>query len=201
MSAIPIPLRGVVYDRGPAGVPTRTNPVELAGRLSLYEDAIDCQYGFESLRVAFECDVDEALSWLRTGLMRPIESIKPSGATRWDGLIYELTATFGKTTIVLSLEDVANRLRVKYANDAGGNGKTTTYSHANSIATYGTKDLLINASSTTAAGAANRAQTALASLAWPTSKRASSSGPGGGGRITVEIKAVGDARLGSDVER
>jgi len=192
---IPIPLTVAVYDRGAAGAFTWQNPVSLAGRLTSYEDGIEARGGFVSLRVAFRCSATELKEWLDAGLLRGVRSYTPRGRVRWEGALVELKATIGPIVITRSLENMANVLVVSYGSDAGGTGNTATFSSAASIAEYGTKMLQADLSTTTAAGAANWAETELVKAAWPQRSREISLDTDQGGEIMVELRAVGRYEL------
>jgi len=192
---IPIPLTTLIYDRGPGGAFTWQNPVSLAGRLTSYEDAIEARGGYKLWRGAFECAPEELAEWLQAGLLRGVRAYTPTGRLRWEGVLVELKATIGPVSIVRSLDDMANRIIVSYA-DAGGSGDTTSiYSDTASIAEYGTKDLQLNLSTTTAAGAAQRAQTDLKALAWPIASRETTFSSDTGGSVRIELRAVGRYEL------
>ena len=120
-----------------------------------------------------------------------MRSFTPRGRLRWEGVLIELKATIGPIVITRSLENMANVLVVSYGSDAGGTGNTATYADATSIAEYGTKMLQADLSTTTAAGAANWAQTELAKAAWPQRSREISLDTDAGGDILVELRAVG----------
>ena len=188
---IPIPLQVTCYDRGPGGTFTRQNPVSLAGRLTSYEDAIDARGGFKSLRVSFACSAAELKEWLDAGLMREVRAFTPRGRLRWEGVLVELKATIGPIVITRSLDDMANSFVVSYGSDSGNRGATSVYSNLTSIAEYGTKQLAHDLSTTTAAGAANWAQTELKKAAWPQRSRETNLNTGTGGGITIELRAIG----------
>jgi len=188
---IPIPITTVVYDRGAGGAFTWQNPVSLAGRLTSYEDAIEARGGYKLLRVAFDCAPEELAEWIQAGLMRGVRSYTPTGRLRWEGVLVELKATIGPVSIVRSLDDMANRIIVSYGEAGGSGDNTSIYSDTASIAEYGTKDLQLNLSTTTAAGAAQRAQTDLKALAWPIASRETALDTATGGSVRIELRAVG----------
>lgn len=192
---IPIPLTVAIYERGAAGAFTWQNPVSLAGRLSSYEDSIEARGGYKALRVSFRCSAAELKEWLDAGLLRGVRSYTPRGRVRWEGVLVELKATIGPIVISRSLDNMANVLLVSYGSDAGGTGNTATFSSAASIAEYGTKMLQADLSTTTAAGAANWAETELVKAAWPQRSREITLDGDGGGDITIELRAVGRYEL------
>jgi hypothetical protein len=187
-----LPLSIILYDRGASGVPTTDNPVNIAGRVESYADSIHDRYGYESAQVAWKPSKVEVLEWLRPdNLMRPVEVYAPTGARMWEGFLSEITLTIGQKKISYSIGAMANRIVVHYDTDAGGLGATSTYSSSASIALFGTKDRLLNASKVSAAAAANRAQTALAEVAFPKSKQASEAGTGGNDGIALTLTFAG----------
>ena len=187
-----IPLVILLYDRGANGVPTTNNPVNIAGRVESYQDAIHDRFGYESAQVAWKPTRSEVLEWLRPDhLMRPVEVYSPLGNKMWEGFLSEIVLTIGHKKISYTIGTMANRVIVHYDTDAGGLGATTTYSNTASIALFGTKDRLLNASKVSATAAANRAQTALAEVAFPKSKQASQAGTGSGGDIALTLTFAG----------
>lgn len=187
-----IPLVILLYDRGANGVPTTNNPVNIAGRVESYQDAIHDRFGYESAQVAWKPTRSEVLEWLRPDhLMRPVEMYSPLGNKMWEGFLSEIVLTIGHKKISYTIGTMANRVIVHYDTDAGGLGATTTYSNTASIALFGTKDRLLNASKVSATAAANRAQTALAEVAFPKSKQASQAGTGSGGDIALTLTFAG----------
>jgi hypothetical protein len=86
---------------------------------------------------------------------------------------------------------MSNRLTVRYNTSAGDHSASSVYENAASQYMFGKKDRLLNLSSTSATGAANRAQTALNVIAFPRSKEPSESGTSQGGEIRVALKFSG----------
>ena len=186
-----IPLGVIACDRGANGVPTSSNPRNLSGRLKSYAHTIAMGFGFESLRVSWDATPVEVLDWLNAGLMRPITSYSPSGRVVWDGLVSEITVTIGQKKIALSLDDMANRISVRYSASGGASGLAGPVSSASSIALYGTKERLINLSNVSSAAASARANTVLTRCAFAKNKQPSTAKTGPIGAITIELAAMG----------
>lgn len=178
---MPIPLSIILFDRGANGVPTTSNPVNLAGRVESYEDAISDRYGFETARGAWTPTWAEIEEWARYDhLMRPMVAYSPDARQIWRGVLAEIEISIGTKKIAFSLKDMANRLTVRYSEPGGAQGDSTTYSSAASQALFGIKDRVINASVALSAAASNQAQTVLNAIAYPRSKQSSSAGTGRG---------------------
>jgi len=176
-----IPLSIILFDRGANGVPTTSNPVNLAGRTESYEDAISDRYGFETARVAWTPTWAEIEEWARTDhLMRPMVAYSPDARQIWRGVLAEIEISIGTKKIAFSLKDMANRLTVRYSEPGGAQGDSSTYSSAASQALFGIKDRVINASVALSAAASNQAQTILNYIAYPRSKQSSAAGTGRG---------------------
>lgn len=89
----------------------------------------------------------------------------------WAGLIDEVTVQFGAYEVGLSLDGMANRIAVAYTyTDAGGadvRATTAWADNAESVARYGTKELLHTAADVSAAQATALRDTLLATLGKP----------------------------------
>jgi hypothetical protein len=187
-----IPFSVLIGKRGANGVPDMTEATNLRDRAASYEQTIADRIGFESMRVAWVGTRAELLDWGRAEqLGRPCEVYAPDGAQMWEGLLYEVEITIGRVSLVLSLKDMANRLVVRYSEPDGNQDATALFSNAASIATYGTKDRLLSLSTTLAAGAAARAETALNQIAFPKSKQASEAGTKSNRDMSIELRFVG----------
>jgi len=172
-----IPLSVVLFDRGANGVPTTNNPVNLAGRVESYEDALSDRYGFETARVSWAPTAGEIEEWARYDhLMRPMVAYSPDARQIWRGVLAEIEISIGTKKIAFSLKDMANRLTVRYSEPGGAQGDSSTYSSAASQALFGIKDRVINASVALSAAASNQAQTILNYIAYPRSKQSSAAG-------------------------
>ena len=173
-----IPLTVIIGQRGPNGVPSMTGRCDsLRNRLRFYDHSIAERYGYEGMRCGWAAAPDEAQSWARYDqLLRPCEVYNPAGQRVWEGFLYEIKVMLGRITVVYSLKDLANRLMVRYATAAGDAGATATFSNAESIALFGTRDRVVHLSGVLATSAAAQAQTRLNDLAFPQSAY-----PSGGG--------------------
>ena len=159
---MPIPLSIILFDRGANGVPTTSNPVNLAGRVESYEDTVSDRYGFETARVAWTPTWAEIEEWARYDhLMRPMVAYSPDARQIWRGVLAEIEISIGTKKIAFSLKDMANRLTVRFSEPGGAQGESTVYSSAASQALFGRKDRVINASIALSAAASNQAQTIL----------------------------------------
>ena len=174
---MPIPISIILTDRGANGAPTTSNPVNLAGRVESYEDALSDRYGFETARVAWTPTWAEVEEWARYDhLIRPMVAYSPDARQIWRGVLAEIEIGIGTKRIAFSLKDMANRLTVRYSEPGGAQGESSNYSSAASQALFGTKDRVINASIALSAAASNQAQTILNYIAYPRSKQSSSAG-------------------------
>lgn len=172
-----IPLSIILFDKGTNAAPTTTNPVNLAGRVESYEDAVSDRYGFETARVAWTPTWAEIEEWARYDhLMRPMVAYSPDARQIWRGVLAEIEISIGTKKIAFSLKDMANRLTVRYSEPGGAQGESTVYSSAASQALFGRKDRVINASIALSAAASNQAQTILSAIAFPRSKQSSAAG-------------------------
>jgi len=174
---MPIPLSIILFDRGANGVPTTSNPVNLAGRVESYEDTVSDRYGFKTARGAWTPTWAEIEEWARYDhLMRPMAAYSPDARQIWRGVLAEIEISIGTKKIAFSLKDMANRLTVRYSEPGGAQGDSATYSSAASQALFGIKDRVINASVALSAAASNQAQTILNYIAFPRSKQSSAAG-------------------------
>jgi len=188
---MPIPLSITVYQPGAGGIPTTTVLATLGGRIDDYEHTITNEIGFDSMRCTFAArDLVECVEWMNN-LGASVVVVDPEGRAVWEGLLFDVDVTFGRKTAAVSLDDVANSVRVKYAADSGVQAATSDVTSAASIARYGTKMRAINFSTSTATAAAARAAVVLSQTAWPRSKQAggAETGAGGGGAsITLQFR-------------
>ena len=188
---MPIPLSITVYQPGAGGIPTTTVLATLGGRVDDYEHTITNEIGFDSMRCTFAArDLVECVEWMNN-LGASVVVVDPEGRAVWEGLLFDVDVTFGRKTAAVSLDDVANSVRVKYAADSGVQAATSDVTSAASIARYGTKMRAINFSTSTATAAAARAAVVLSQTAWPRSKQAggAETGAGGGGAsITLQFR-------------
>jgi hypothetical protein len=189
---MPVPISIILYDKGAAGVPTTTNGQPLRG-VDAWEHVTSDRYGFETARAGWNATRAGVLEWARADhLNRHMEAYSPDGKRIWEGRLVEIAITVGRKKLVFSLKDMANRLKLRYTTDAGAQAATSAVSSTASIAMFGTKDRLLNLSTVSATAAANRIQTALGQIAFPTSKQSSASGSGENrGDVRIELTFAG----------
>jgi len=135
----------------------------------LWYDATD-QGGPDQAQIRASGDIDalwQTLLWL--GYRVTIRN--RDGDPVWWGIIEEATVSSGNVQVGLSLSDMANSVTVAYtqiAADGSSERKTTTAATDSiSIARYGTKELLLTLSDTSADAAESKRDTALDTLSKP----------------------------------
>lgn len=167
-----------VFDKSVGGVPTRNNPKRLKW-LDFYSHSIADRFGFETMTCGWNATAAEVREWANANnLKRPGESYSPDGIKIWDGFLSEISIKIGSKWYVFSLKDMANNVIVHYNTDAGAQASTSAFSAAASIALFGRKDRVLDLSTVSAFAAANRAQTVLNDIAYPTSKKPTRTGTG-----------------------
>lgn len=111
--------------------------------------------------------------WLLVGWLRYGLRIKNGLDTLcWAGYLHEIEITVGATTFNLSLEQMANRVAVKYSYQNAGvtvDGVTNWSQDNFSVANFGLKELIESRANCPPASAAARQATALATYAYPLS--------------------------------
>ena len=158
----------------------------LAERCDGYEHRIAARGGFESMSTGYRCSEAEAKrvlfgDWLGASTV----VTGPDMQTIWAGQLCEITANLGQRSRSISLDTIANRVRVRYSLPDGGADVTATVSTTDSIALYGTKDAALSLGSITAAAAANAAGRYLAQWDYPVQRPSTQ----------VATGALGDIRL------
>jgi hypothetical protein len=144
-----------VFRAGFGGAPTTSMITDLAGRIDSYEHSISATFGFESMRVTLATDVDEALEMLSSWLMASTVVAAPDGEIIWEGYLARIDAQFGQETRSVSLDQMANRVTVRYTTVLGTQASTGPLSDSTSIARYGTKDTVLSLPETTLTAAQN----------------------------------------------
>jgi len=127
------------------------------------------RWSAHSKRGPLDCEIEvtgqlpalwEMAQWLRYELI-----IRNEFGTRcWWGCMTGIDITNGATTIGISLDEMYNRVAVRYSYEAPGgqlSGETAWTDDAASVAVYGIKELMQNESETTPAEAADLASTIL----------------------------------------
>lgn len=171
---MPIPhLSITVYDPGASGVPTTSNPRNLARWADTYDDSLANEFGCETLRLTGRVrSIEAAIDWTQQ-LMAAVEVDTPSGNTRFRGFLHEVQIPALECSV--SLTDMANAVIVRWR-DPDGNQGSVTATNAQSIARYGRKELVLNLSTAYAAEATNRATMVLNQVAFPPNKETVSAG-------------------------
>lgn len=118
-----------------------------------------------------------------------------NGTICWWGKYTRIEMQYGSRTVGLSLDDMANKIRVRYSHDAPGgtvSGVTEWAEDARSIAQYGVKTLTENADQTTLAEAEYRRDTMLEFKSLPVGTAAGGGGSSlAPGMATARIFAIG----------
>jgi hypothetical protein len=126
----------------------------------------------------------ESLAGLLDLLRCPIIIKDRRGETQWYGYIHEVRVRVETIEMVVSLDSVANRIRVLYTkqvsleNGTGEAAETDWEEDATSIAEYGTRERQISLADVTPAQAVSRRDAALADLATPEAQHVDVSGTG-----------------------
>lgn len=184
-------FRAAILAPAAGGVPSDGNPLpDPLARATSYEHTISATFGFESLRIAFACTLDEAIFWAGQ-LMASIAVFGPDAMPAWEGYLAGVEISAGARQRSISLDPLGNRVRVRYTTVNGVAGVTSAVSDASSQARYGVKDLVEALPTTTAAAAANRAAVLLADRAWPRMQPTTEIATGAAGSVTVTLVGAG----------
>ena len=112
--------------------------------------------------------------WVLVGMLRcPVDLYDDNGVWIWGGCIYGVSVTSQGVTTGFDLSSMYNDVRVAYSyvapgtNQVGQRKTTAAATDVNSIATYGTKQLMDSASGLSDAAATARRNTTLAHLKYP----------------------------------
>lgn len=178
-----------LFQRGAGGIPTtRDDGTDLSDRCDGYQHRIAARGGFESMTTGYRCSLAEAKRALFGDWLGRSTIVKgPAMQTIWEGQLCEITATLGQRSRSISLDTVANRVRVRYSLPNGGADVTTILDDLPSQAIYGVKDAVIALGSTAAAAAANAAGRYLAQWAYPVQRPSTQIATGGGGDIRLDF--------------
>lgn len=188
---IPIPIRPVLYARGTGGAPlTNSFLPDVAGAMVSYQHTISATGGFESCGIELALDLDTALDWLQN-LGASIVVAGPGAETIWEGYLSAVSLSVGEEKIDLSLDDMANAVRVRYQPGIGAQVATAFATDADSIATYGRKELVYGGSGMVAADATALRDLLLLERRQPKSRRAGGARQGGGGAGDVRLNLTG----------
>lgn len=122
-------------------------------------------------------DLWRCQEWLRC----PVEFEDDETGKVWWGYVAEVQLAIGRWTVGVSLDTMTNRIAIKYSKPriTGGGASTTTWlQDDDSVAAYGTKELLMTMSDITEVAATARQTKELAQKKYPI--RISKKGGGGG---------------------
>lgn len=135
--------------------------------LTSYAHTIAATCGFESADLAFAvANLDDALVWLDR-LLSGVTVYSPHAELVWDGLIAGVTLSVGGVTRAVSLDPIANRVRVRYTTALGVAAATAQASDAESQARYGVRDAVLSLDRLTQAEAEGYRGDHLTRYAWP----------------------------------
>jgi hypothetical protein len=112
---------------------------DLAPRLDSYQQTISATCGFESMTANLKATLLEALRFCERLFCGCIVYGKDAD-TAWEGFLAGVSFRIGDETVNVSLDPVANRVRVRFTTYNGVPGFTATASHAPSQALYGVRD-------------------------------------------------------------
>lgn len=163
---------------------------QLADAIDRYEHTITATCGFESMRCSFVAREDRALHWLeRLGAACVVSG--PDAEVVWEGMLTGVQIQFGQESVSLSLDGMANRVKVRYTDELGTPGSTATASDAASQGRYGTRDLVLSIGETNATTAANLRDRALAQYKNPVAQTEGSVQTGDLGDVRVSLSFAG----------
>jgi hypothetical protein len=112
--------------------------------------------------------------------------------TVWQGMVNEVVFKTGKVSFGVSLDHMSNRIAVAYTDETGTRKTTTWAEDADSVAEFGTKELLASMNNVSAAAATSRRDAALTGDKRISRPRGVSSGGGGAGSdVSAIIKCIG----------
>jgi len=109
------------------------------------------RYSWHSIGGPQDADItlegrDERAAWEALELLGcPVEIYDERRACVWWGCVYEVSVSVGAITMGVNLDGLANSVAVSYETDAGEQATTAWTQDADSVAIYGTKELLLSA--------------------------------------------------------
>ena len=182
-----IPLNINIFERGEFGAPTTDFLCDLGGRTEEHEHTIGASIGFESMTESFSTTQDEAMDWLMNGLGRSAIAYGPDADVVWEGQLTTVESEFpGGETRSISLDDLANRVSVRFT-DAYGNNTFQADIDQESQNTYGRKVATVSRSSTDPAAAAAMATAILTERAWGVKKYGTAIAAGSAGPASLRL--------------
>lgn len=138
-----------------------------------YEHTISATFGFESATIERVTTLDAAMTFTDL-LLAPLIVYGPDASTIWEGYLNSVTIDAGGRARSVSLDEIQNRIRVRYQTVLGTPGVSATVSDTASIARYGTRDGVVSVGTSTAAATTTLASVALAERATPRAEPTSS---------------------------
>lgn len=132
--------------------------------------------------------------YLFNGLGREVTVFTPESQVAWNGIIYAMTLNADGDQTRVSLEDLANRVWVRYGTGAStGPQRSNVYSNQASQARYGIKELVVGGDQIASAALANQAaQVALAGRAFQVSS--GETGSLNAGAVGLAVECIGFSR-------
>lgn len=186
-----IPIRLSLFEVGTAGAPSTTAALLPPGVLVSYSQSIKDKYGYESMQATYVTTLEDALAWFATGLMRSVICSGPDAGTIWEGFVNEVELKAGQESRSISLDNMANRIKVRYNAPGGSGGTSSTVSDTTSIAQYGTKDAVLSLGDASLTAATNKATRALVELKQPRASGSIGISTGDLGNVELTITAAG----------
>jgi hypothetical protein len=135
-------------------------PPNLNELVTTYSHSIADRYGFESATIGYTGDRAMALNALNL-LGRSLTIGGMRGAVCWDGLVWSVDVSAAGVSHSVSLENVANRIKVRFTAPFGTSAVSSTYSDSTSQALYGIKDMVVTGGAKTLIAANALAQRVL----------------------------------------
>lgn len=134
---------------------------DIGNRITNYTHTISATCGYESMSVSLVGTITEAIVWTQR-LFDAVQVYDAEAREIWEGYLTRVDYTYGQETRSMSLDAMANRVRVRYTTSADTPGTTTPISDTASQAIYGIKDSVLSLNKTTATAAGNIATAELA---------------------------------------
>lgn len=156
------------FQPGTGGIPSTTLLRSLTGVAESYEHTIADQYGFETATLTYDGQIDEALWWFEQ-LGSGAVFAGPDATVIFEGLLLSVDITIGNLTQSRSLDEMGNRVRVRYTTNNGVPAVSSTLSSTPSQTRYGIKDRVEGLNQTTSTAAAALAARTLTAYKQPLS--------------------------------
>lgn len=185
-----LPLNPVVFIRGANGIPDTQLYAQLGGQMDAYMQTTTATFGFESMVATLTLPLSEALLWLDC-LMYSCVVYGPEAQIVWEGYLRQVELTIGQERRTLSLDDMANRVTVRYTTVLGTPGSSGSASDTASQALYGVKDAVLSLNQSTAADAALLRTAALAEMKNPRMDSATAAATGELGEVRLDLTFEG----------